>query len=213
MGTPIKLPLFSSSGEAAGEVDAPDSFDGVPHRHVMYLAVIKQLANKRAGNASTKTKGEVRGGGKKPWKQKHTGRARQGSIRNPHWRGGGVSFGPRPRSYEQELSVKVRRLALKSAVVEKIREGQMVVLESLDRERTKTKEGRAFLAKLPGGPRTVLVVVSREAGIDRPFRNLGNVLVGTAASVSAYDVLNARRLVVSKDALELLARRCGSVTS
>ncbi len=204
----IPLPVFNQSGDPAGSIDAPGAFLVRPNAHILYLAVVKQLANARVGSASTKTKGEVRGGGKKPWKQKHTGRARQGSIRNPHWSGGGVAFGPRPRKYTKEMPTRVRRIALQSALAGKARAGQVAVLETLSLDPPKTKVAAALLKKMSVSGRTLVVLMSRDNPSARAFRNIPDTRVESAATVSVYDLVSARHILVLQDALDVLVKRC-----
>ncbi len=204
-----QLPVLNKAGEPSGNLDSPSVFVTVPHAHAVYLAVKQQRANARVGSASTKTKGEVRGGGKKPWRQKHTGRARQGSIRAPQWRGGGIVFGPKPRTYHLRLPAKVRRLALRSVLSDKIQTGQVAVLEALDFDAPKTKHAAALLKNISRGGLTLVVLPQGSTTISRAFRNLPGVRVQTASTVSVYDLLCAKRIVVLKDALESLTNRCG----
>lgn len=207
---PAQLPLLSAAGDPAGSVAVPAVFDGAPHDHALYLAVTAQLANARTGTHSTKSRGEVSGGGKKPWKQKHTGRARQGSTRAPQWPGGGIAFGPRPHRHEKDLPAAVRRLALRSAVAAKIREGRVTVVESVSLEAPKTKLAAAWLSKVGAAGMTVVVVPAASELLARAFRNLPSTRVTPAKDVSTYDLLRAGRIVVSKDALDALARRAAA---
>lgn len=206
---PISLRKFNAAGEPAGQAEAPAAFSGKVNQHVLYLAVIRQLANRRAGTHSTLTKGEVRGGGKKPWKQKHTGRARQGSTRNPHWPGGGVSFGPKPRKYVTSMNDGTRRVALRSALAGKAKQGMVSVLEALSLPRGKTSEVAALLAKVAPAGSVLMITAAPDAKVRRAFRNIPVARVEAAASVSTYDVLKARNIVVLQDALASLAARCG----
>ena len=203
------LPAFSAAGEPAGTEPMPAVLAGHPNEHAVYLAVVSQLANARQGTASTKTKGEVSGGGKKPYKQKHTGRARQGSTRNPQWRHGGVAFGPRPRKYGHEVPAATRRLAFRSVLAGKSREGRLVVLAGLVLPGAKTREAAGLLKKLNLQGRVLLVVPAHDTGVRRAFRNMPAARVDTAAAVSVYDLLNAHHIVVVRDALAALLARCG----
>jgi len=207
--TALSLPQFSAAGDPSGSMPAPAVLSGHPNEHAIYLAVIAQLSNARAGTASTKTKGEVSGGGKKPYKQKHTGRARQGSTRNPQWSGGGVSFGPRPRKYHREVPAATRRLALRSVLAGKIREGRVVLLDALALEANKTRHVAALLKKLKFEGNVLVVLHVADAGVKRAFRNMPAARVDAAWAVSAYDLLKARHVVIVKDALEALVKRCG----
>lgn len=205
---PPDVPVFNQAGEPAGNMEVPGVFNGPPHAHMVYLAVTAQRANARAGTASTKTKGEVRGGGRKPWKQKGTGRARQGSIRAPQWPGGGIVFGPRPRKYEQDLTANMRRLALRSVLAAKMQAGQVAVLEALGLEAPKTRHAAALMKKMSMSGRTLVVLPQRDEAASRAFRNLPSVRVETAGAVSVYDLLNSRHIVVVREALDALVQRC-----
>jgi large subunit ribosomal protein L4 len=210
MGEPVQIPLFNVAGEPAGSMVAPAAFTESPNRHVIYLAVLKQLANARVGTASTKTKGEVSGGGKKPWRQKGTGRARQGSIRAPQWAGGGIVFGPRPRKYTADLPVRVRRLAMRSVLSGKIASGQIKILDGLKFDKPKTREAAALLKRMEAKGRTLLVLPTVDAEMGRAFRNIPGVRVVPAGAVSVYDILSFRNVIVLKDALAILAGRAGA---
>jgi len=210
MGEPLQIPLFNATGEPAGSMAAPAAFAESPNRHVIYLAVLKQLANARVGTASTKTKGEVSGGGAKPWRQKGTGRARQGSRRAPQWRHGGIVFGPRPRKYGADLPVKIRRLAMRSVISGKIASGQVKVMDALKLEKARTKEAMAILGRLHVQGRTLLVLPSVDAMVSRAFRNLPGMRISTAGEVSVYDILAFRNVIIVKEALAILAGRSGA---
>jgi large subunit ribosomal protein L4 len=222
------IPRFSAAGEPAGTMEVPAVFAGRPHRHAVWLAVTVQLANKRAGTHATKTRGEVSGGGKKPWRQKHTGRARQGSTRAPQWRHGGTVFGPRPRSHAKEAPRSLRRLALRSALAAKIRSGAVAVAEPPAFEAPKTRHAAAWLRTIArahagvlqdrasaevaplrmSGARTLVLLAGRDAMAERAFRNLADTRILHAAHASAYDVIAAARVIVTPDALAALAKRC-----
>ncbi len=204
-----RLPCFSAAGDVAGDVEAPAVFAAPPNSRVLHQAMVTQRSNARAGTSSTKTKGEVRGGGKKPYKQKHTGRARQGSTRNPHFAGGGVAFGPKPRKYFLELPDRVRRSAMRSAVSDKARSGLFRVIEAVTIEASKTRHAASLLKKLALDGSVLIVLPGSDESVRRAFRNLPDARVETADSVSAYDVLKFRHLVVARQALEALAARCG----
>jgi large subunit ribosomal protein L4 len=199
----LKAKYFNATGEPGDPLDLPaDPFDGVVNEAVLHQAVKAYLANQRQGTASTKTRGEVAGGKKKIWRQKGTGRARQGSIRAPHWRGGGVVFGPSPRDYHQDLPRKVRALARRSAFNTRANNEQVSVIERLDVEGPKTRVINDLLRKLGLGERKVLIL-TRE--INRNLllsaRNLSQVQVRTYSDASVYDVLNANELLIEADAL------------
>ncbi len=205
----MMLKAFDSNLEAAGEIPAPGVFAGRANMHVLHLAHLKERANARVGSASTKTRGEVRGGGRKPRRQKHTGMSRQGSIRAPHWRGGGIVFGPRPRKYRQDLPAAVRRLALRTVIAAKMNAGEAIVLERMDLPEPKTKAASQALTKLSLESDALLVIPAEAPVLRQAFRNMPSVRVCTAATVSVNDLLGHRHLVILKEALDLLARRCG----
>ena len=194
--------LFASDGNHKGEIGLnPEVFGIEPNKPVMHQVVTAQLAGARSGTASTKTRGEVRGGGSKPWRQKGLGRARQGSIRAPQFVGGGVAFGPRPRSYAQRTPKKMKRLALRSALSARVAEGNVKVVETFDWTEPKTKQARAFLDALDAG-RKVLLVLGRSDRIpERSFRNLRGVAIVEPGQLTTYDVLWADTLVFTTDTI------------
>jgi large subunit ribosomal protein L4 len=168
----------------------------------MHQALIRQLANGRQGTASTKTRSEVRGGGRKPWRQKGTGRARQGSTRAPHWEGGGVVFGPHPRSFRIDMPRKQRRLALRSALSTKAQDGGLLVLESFELEAPKTK-AVADLIRGVDSPRRVLVVLgSHNEMFEKSARNIPEVRLTLAGNLSVRDIIGADTVIVTRDAIE-----------
>lgn len=194
---------FKATGEAAkkGWELPNDPFDGVVNEAVLHQAVKAYLANQRQGTASTKTRGEVAGGGKKIWRQKGTGRARQGSIRAPHWRGGGIVFGPSPRDYHQDLPKKVRALARRSAFNTRANGEQVSVIERFDIDAPKTRRVVELLEKIGLTGRKVLILTNgSNANVIRSARNLQNVKVLPYSDASAYDVLNAHELLIEEAA-------------
>jgi len=195
---------YNVSGEPLEPLELPvDPFDGVIHESVLHLAVKATLANRRQGTASTKTRGEVAGGSRKPWRQKGTGRARQGTIRAPHWRGGGVVFGPTPRDYHQDLPKKVRALARRSAFNTRASNEQVSVIERLDIEAPKTRQIVQLLDKIGLADRKVLVLTNGpKSAVYRSARNLQNVRVLPYREASVYDVLTANELLIEADALK-----------
>lgn len=205
----VQLPVFSSAGDPLEKMSVPEAIAGVPNSHVVYLAVVRQLANARVGSASTKTKGEVRGGGRKPWRQKHTGRARQGSIRAPQWPGGGIVFGPRPRSYGQDMPAGVRTVAFRSVLAERARQGRLAILDGIALDSAKTKHACAFLKKLSFEKGVLFVTKGPEPEIKRAFRNIPGVRVERAEGVSLYDLLKFGHVAVVRDAFDELLKRCG----
>jgi large subunit ribosomal protein L4 len=196
--------FFSAAGEPGDAVQLPEElFDGVVHEAALHQTIKAFLANQRQGNASTKTRGEIRGGGKKIWRQKGTGRARQGSIRAPHWRGGGVVFGPSPRSYRQDVPKKVKSLARRSAFNQRAMNGEITVLERFNLEAPKTKQVLALLGKMgvADAKRVLLLTDGSKETVFRSARNLPNVEVLPFSQASAYDVLKARQVVIEQSAL------------
>ncbi len=197
-----KAPLYGADGTQAGDFDLPDTYNVEPNVPVMHAVVRAQRAAARAGTHSTKTRAEVRGGGAKPWRQKGTGRARHGSIREPQWVGGGVAHGPKPRGYDQRISKKEKALALNSALTVRAREGAVKVVELPTFEKPETRRAVKLLEQW-GCDGKVLLVVGSERLADNAFlsfRNLGNVLV--ASSPTAYFVLASDTVVIAKSALE-----------
>jgi large subunit ribosomal protein L4 len=194
---------FKATGEAGEARELPaDPFDGVINEAVLHQAVKAYLANQRQGTASTKSRGEVRGGGKKIWRQKGTGRARQGSIRAPHWKGGGVAFGPTPRDYEQELPKKVRALARRSAFNTRAQNEQVSIIEKFDVDAPKTRRITELLEKIGIGENKVLILVSEpNRNVYLSTRNLRNVKVLPFREASAYDLMNATALLIEEGAL------------
>jgi large subunit ribosomal protein L4 len=196
--------FFNAAGEPGDAVQLPEElFDGVVHEAALHQTIKAYLANQRQGNASTKTRGEIRGGGKKIWRQKGTGRARQGSIRAPHWRGGGVVFGPSPRSYRQDVPKKMKALARRSAFNQRALNGEIIVLEGWKLEAPKTKQVLGLLSKMgvADAKRVLLLTDGSKETVFRSARNLPNVEVLPFAQASAYDVLKARQVVIEQGAL------------
>ncbi len=213
----MNLAVKTTAGAAAGDVQVPDELFGIePNVAVMHQVVTAQLASARAGTHSTKTRAEVAGGGAKPWRQKGTGRARQGSTRAPHWRGGGVAHGPKPRDYSQRTPKKMIRLALRSALSDRAADGKVVVVDDWGIDTPRTKRALELLAAL--GLRTagaredrVLVVLDRsEESVWRSFRNLGDrVQIVLPDELNTYDVLVNDWLVFSKASLDAAVGRFG----
>ncbi len=203
----IKAPLYSADGTAKGEVvlDA-EIFGIVPNMAVMHQVVTAQLAGARSGTASTKTRSEVRGGGKKPWRQKGLGRARQGSTRAPHWAGGGVAHGPKPRDYSQRTPKKMKKLALRSALSARASEDAILVVEPLDWDTPKTKQAVALLNRLGSTGKTLLVVQRTDEAAHRAFRNLPSVVIAEPGHVTTYDVLWSDRVVFTTETIGEVAR-------
>lgn len=201
--------VFNVQHDKVGEVELPDSVFGVEVReHLLYAAVRYQRAKARAGTHKVKSRSEVRGGGKKPWRQKGTGRARQGTTRAPQWRGGGVVFGPTVRSHAFKLNKKVRRAALKSALSRRVAEGSAFVLDELQVESGKTRDFVAVMSRFSGN--NALVVVSDKAeGLDRASRNVAESKVLPVEGVNVYDVLRHPSLILTRSAVDALVARLG----
>ncbi|MBW7651444.1 50S ribosomal protein L4 [Anoxybacillus sp. ST4] len=198
-----KVALYNQNGENIGEIELNDAVFGVePNKHVLFEAVIMQRASLRQGTHKTKNRAEVSGGGRKPWRQKGTGRARQGSIRSPQWRGGGIVFGPVPRSYSYKLPKKVRRLAIKSALSSKVLENNIVVLDNLALEAPKTKEMVKILNNLSVDRKALIVTADANENVILSARNIPGVTVVTASGINVLDVLNHDKLVITKAAVE-----------
>ncbi|MFT9598446.1 50S ribosomal protein L4 [Mesobacillus sp.] len=198
-----KVALFNQAGSQVGDIELNDSVFGIePNNHVMFEAVVMQRASLRQGTHKTKIRSEVAGGGRKPWKQKGTGRARQGSIRSPQWRGGGTVFGPVPRSYSYKLPKKVRRLAIKSALSSKVQSENILVLESLAFEAPKTKEFKTVLSGLSVNKKVLIVTAGLEENVALSARNIPGVTVVTADGINVLDVLNHDKLIMTKAAVE-----------
>ncbi|KID41395.1 50S ribosomal protein L4 [Fructilactobacillus fructivorans] len=194
--------LYKQDGSKQGTVDLNDAVFAVePNENVVYDTVVMQRASQRQGTNGVKSRGKVRGGGKKPWRQKGTGRARQGSIRAPQWVGGGVVFGPTTRSYAYHLPKKVTRLAVKSVLSEKVANDDLVVVDSLDYKAPKTKDLSDLLKKLDASTKTLVVLEDNNENAARSARNIENVRVINAKSVNTLDVLNSNKVVITKAAL------------
>jgi large subunit ribosomal protein L4 len=195
---------FNAAGEAGKAFQLPEElFDGVVNDAVLHQVIKAHLANQRQGNASTKTRANVSGGARKPWKQKGTGRARQGSIRAPHWRGGGIVFGPHPRSYHQDVPRKVKALARRSAFNAKAQDEQITVIERLAFDAPRTREAVSLLGKMgvADAKRVLVLTDGVQETVLRSFRNLPNVEVLPFRQASAYDVMKARQVVIEASAL------------
>ncbi|MBY0095408.1 50S ribosomal protein L4 [Mesobacillus maritimus] len=198
-----KVALFNQAGSQVGDVELNDSVFGIePNNHVMFEAVVMQRASLRQGTHKTKIRSEVAGGGRKPWRQKGTGRARQGSIRSPQWRGGGTVFGPVPRSYSYKLPKKVRRLAIKSALSSKVVAEEILVLESLSFDAPKTKEFTSVLKGLSVDSKALIVTAGLDENVALSARNIPGITVVSAEGINVLDVLNHDKLIMTKAAVE-----------
>jgi large subunit ribosomal protein L4 len=204
------VPVLSQRNEQVGEIALPaDVFCGPVRRHLLYEAVKMQRANRRAGTAQTKTRGMVRGGGKKPWRQKGTGRARAGSTRSPLWVGGATLFGPQPRDYSYRLPASARKAALRAALAAKAREGKLMVLDKIELEAPKTKLMAQLVADLQVDS-ALIVIPGRDDTIERAARNLPLIKVLRAEGTNVYDVLRYERLILTQGAVQALLGRLGS---
>ena len=200
-----KVAVYNMLGAQVGEIELNDDVFGIePNKAVMYDFIKMQLANKRQGTSSTKTRTEVRGGGKKPWRQKGTGRARVGSSRNPVWRGGGIAFGPKPRDYSYKLPQKVRRLALKSALSSKALDNKILVVDEFSFDQPKTKVMVQALEALKVGKKTLLVTADGNVNVVKSARNIEGVKPMRADFINVYDILKHDTLLMTKDAVAMV---------
>jgi len=198
-----KVALYNVSGSQVGEVELNEAVFGIePNVHVLHSAVLLQRASLRRGTHKVKGRSEVRGGGRKPWKQKGTGRARQGSIRSPQWKGGGVVFGPTPRSYTFKLPKKVRRLAIKSALSSKVMDNAIIVLDQLTMNAPKTKEFASILSNLKVGRKALIVAPSYDDNVALSARNIPGVKFVAADGINVLDVLSYDQLIITKEAVQ-----------
>jgi len=200
-----KLTVYDMQGKKIGEIDS--LFNGKVNPALMAQAVQMYLANKRCGLASTKTRGEVSGGGKKPWRQKGTGRARAGSIRSPLWRHGGVVFGPHPRNFHYGLSPKIRNAALLSALNEKNNQELILVLDKIALPQAKSKELKKLLDGLKIKEKVLFIFNKMQEDFQKAARNIPTVAMAMASGLNALDVLKAKKIVFSRDALDFIAGR------
>jgi large subunit ribosomal protein L4 len=193
--------VLNMAGAQVGTIELNDAIFGIEaNEHVMHLAVVQYLANQRQGTQSTKTRAEVRGGGRKPYRQKGTGRARQGSIRSPQWVGGGVVFAPKPRDYSFKLNKKVKKLALQSALSVKAVENKIIVLDNLDLGEVKTKEMAKVLGNINAGKALIVMEGSNKNAI-LSARNIPEVKTASVNTINTYDILKYNTLVVTKEAV------------
>ncbi|MED0660322.1 MULTISPECIES: 50S ribosomal protein L4 [Bacillus] len=198
-----KVALYNQSGTKVGDIELNDSIFGItPNEHVLHEAVVMQRASLRQGTHKVKNRSEVSGGGRKPWRQKGTGRARQGSIRAPQWRGGGTVFGPTPRSYSYKLPKKVRRLAIKSALSSKVNENNIVVVDALNFDVPKTKEFTKVLKNLSVDTKALVVTDGSNENVVLSARNIPGVTVIDTNGINVLDVLGHDKLIMTKSAVE-----------
>lgn len=210
MAEPMTLQVVSQRNEPVGEITLPpEVFGGPVRKHLLYETVRMQQANRRAGTAATKTRAFVRGGGKKPWRQKGTGRARAGSTRSPLWVGGATIFGPQPRDYSYRLPASARKAALRSALAARAREGKVVVLDRIELEAPKTKLFAKLIADLQVES-ALVIIPTRDDAVERAARNLPRVKVLRAEGANVYDILRYEQLIVTQDAVNALLGRLGA---
>ena len=194
--------VFDKTGKVLEEIELAEGVFGIePNETAMHFMVVNYLAAQRQGTQSTLTRSEVSGGGKKPWRQKGTGRARQGSTRATQWYHGGISHGPKPRSYRFSVNKKVRRLAMKSAFSSKVAAEEMIVLNSFELEAIKTKDVVSVLSALETGKKTLIVLPEKDDVVYRSARNIAGVKVSTVSTLNVYDILNCDSMLVLKDAV------------
>ncbi|WP_311516552.1 50S ribosomal protein L4 [uncultured Anaerococcus sp.] len=200
-----KVDILNIKGENVGSLELNETlFNTEISEHTVYEVIKNQLANKRQGTQSTKTRSEVRGGGRKPFRQKGTGRARQGSIRAPHYTGGGVVFAPKPRDYSYKVPKKLRRKALYSVLTSKVNDNELIVLDSLALENAKTKEAVNVLNAINAGNKAYIVTAENDTEVYRSFRNIEGVDVSAASLINVYDLVRHNKLVITKDAIAKL---------
>ena len=194
--------VFDKTGKKVSDIALSDAIFAItPNASAMHLCVVAYLANQRQGTQSTLTRAEVRGGGKKPWRQKGSGRARQGSIRSPQWTHGGIALGPKPREYGKTVNKKVRRLAMKSALSSKVAAEELIVLDSLEMNEIKTKEVVSVLKALETGKKVLIVLPEKNETVYRSARNIKGVKTTLVSTLNVYDILNAKKLVIDQTAV------------
>ena len=197
-----KLSVLDMAGKKVSDIELKDSiFNIEPNMSAMHLVVVSYLANQRQGTQSTKTRSEVSGGGKKPWRQKGTGRARQGSTRSPQWYHGGIALGPKPRTYGIDVNKKVRRLEMKSALSSKVAADEMIVLDSVKLDAIKTKEIAKMFEAIKAQKKVLVVLPENNEVIYKSARNIEGAKVSTVNTLNVYDILNCDTIVVLKDAV------------
>lgn len=197
-----KLAVLDKTGKKVSDIELKDEIFAIePNKSAMHLVVVNYLANQRQGTQSTLTRSEVSGGGKKPWKQKGTGRARQGSTRAPQWTHGGIALGPKPRDYGFDVNKKVRRLAVKSALSSKVAADEMIVVDDFSMDAIKTKEMANILSAVKAGKKTLIVLPEKNDVLYKSARNIEGTNVSLVNTLNVYDILNCNTIVVFKDAV------------
>lgn len=200
-----KVSVFDMTGKQIGERTLSEAVFGItPNQAVLHEVVKNYLANQRQGTQSTLTRTEVRGGGRKPWRQKGTGRARQGSTRSPQWTHGGIALGPKPRSYRYTINKKTRILGLKSALSAKVQSGNLIVIDDIKVEEYKTKQVVSFLSAIQAGQKPMILTLDADQKLVRSAGNIPGVVTSVVGAISTYDILNADKLVVSAAAVDKL---------
>ncbi len=196
--------VYNMEGKEVGKIELNDAVFGVEvNEHLVHLAVVQQLANKRQGTQKAKTRAEVSGGGRKPWRQKGTGHARQGSTRSPQWTGGGVVFAPTPRDYSFKMNRKEKQFAIKSALTSKVNDSKLIVLDELKMEAIKTKEFKAVMNNL-NAKKALVVMAEKDENVVMSARNIPDVTTALTSTINVYDIMKAGTVVLTKDAVAKL---------
>ncbi|MBF0994350.1 MAG: 50S ribosomal protein L4 [Lachnospiraceae bacterium] len=197
-----KVSVYNMKGDEVGNIELNDEIFGADvNEHLIYMAVKQQLANRRQGTQKAKTRSEVSGGGRKPWRQKGTGHARQGSTRSPQWTGGGVVFAPVPRDYSFKMNKKEKRAALKGALTDKVQKGSIIVLDELKMEEKKTKAFAEVMKNIKAEGKSYVVIGDNDQNVILSARNLPGVKTSVSDLINVYDIMNAKTLVVTKEAV------------
>ena len=200
-----KVDVYNMQGKKVSDVELSEAVFGIePNENIVHSALVNYLANQRQGTQSTKTRAEVRGGGKKPWRQKGTGRARQGSIRAPQWIKGGIALGPKPRSYKYTVNKKERQLAVKSVLSSKVLENELVVVDSLPLKDIKTKEMVKALSNLKVEGKALIMLPEKNENVQKSARNIDGVKTTLVETINVYDLLKYNKLVVTEDTVKKL---------
>ena len=200
-----KVDVYDISGKKVDTIELNEQVFGIePNEAIVHSVITNYLANQRQGTQSTKTRAEVRGGGRKPWRQKGTGRARQGSIRAPHWIKGGIALGPKPRNYTYRINKKEKKLAVRSILSSKVVENNIVVVNKFDFEEIKTREMAESLKNLKVDSKALIVIADKDEKVQKSARNIEGVRTTSAATINAYDLLNYKKLVITVDAVKKL---------
>ena len=200
-----KIDVYNIEGKKVSDVELKEEIFGIePNEDIVHTVLVNYLANQRQGTQSTKTRSEVSGGGKKPWRQKGTGRARQGSIRAPHWVGGGIALGPKPRSYKYRVNKKERRLAIKSVLSSKVLENELVVVDAIDFKEIKTKNMVNALTNLKVEGKTLILLPEKNENVQKSARNIEGVKTSLVNTINVYDLLKYTNLVITLDTVKKL---------